>query len=119
INKKANDTVYLRNTLTKQHFIFAVSPKGSTNLQKFKKVSINFSSDSKWFALGQGDSSILLNLKTGKTDFFNGLANLTFSAQSQFLIGFKKDNLSNSLVFKNLKNLKTITVNHVKEYSFN
>ncbi len=119
INKKANDTVYLRNTLTKQHYSFAIFSKGSTNVNKFKKVSINFSDDSKWFALGQNDSSILLNLRTGKTDFLKGLANLTFSAQSQFLIGFKKDSLSNSLVFKNLKNLKTITINHVKEYSFN
>lgn len=119
INKTGKDTVYLKNTGTGLQYSFSISPLNKRNTYFGENSILHFSTDSKWFALRQGDSSILMNLSSAKTDLLIGLSDFNFTAEGRYLLAFKKDSLGNSLLLKDLKTLLITTINHVKEYSLN
>lgn len=118
-NEIAKDTVYLRNRVSGLQSAFPITVFSDPFLYLYDNSSLNFSNNSKWFALRQGDTSIIVNLKTGKKDLIIGIADLTFTAESRYLLGLIKDSLGNRLLLRDLKTLETTIIKHVREYSLN
>jgi dipeptidyl aminopeptidase/acylaminoacyl peptidase len=82
------------------------------------KPRTEFSKDGKWYAFTSRDTLCLLELNSGKKQFYTGINDIEFVG-GQYLLGSKKNANDKSIWLKDLKNQAIMHIDRVSQFNIN